>query len=98
MEKLKKYNAWGTVNVTGQEITVILTAVTTDGKPVNRTLRLMADSPLPVSGTDIVAIDIKTVGQEIAVRALGENDVTSHSDVKRVLKDAIDWIRKSADL
>ncbi|MEI7846349.1 MAG: hypothetical protein WCK35_11150 [Chloroflexota bacterium] len=98
MEKLKRYNAWGTVSVSGQEIVVTLTAVSTEGKPVNRTIRLISDKPLVLSGTDIIAVDIKPVGQEIAVRAMGEHDVTSAPEVKRALRDSIDWIRKSVDL
>ena len=98
MEKLKKYNAWGTVSINGQEITVILTAVNNDGKPINRTIRQTCPQTLDITGTDIIAVNIKEKGQEIAVRALGEKDVTSSPDVKRVVKDAIDWIRKSADI
>ena len=69
-----------------------------EGKPINRTIRQTCEHPLNITGTDSIAVDIKEKGQEIAVRALGEKDVTSNPDVKRVVKDAIDWIRKLADI
>lgn len=52
MAELAHFNAFGLVKVTRTEVTVTITAVTIDGKPINRNLLQEFETPLEMLGVD----------------------------------------------
>lgn len=93
-EKLSTFDAWGMASVSNEQITVILSAIALDGRTINRTVRDKSDHPLGFDGTALVAVDL--VSGMVAVHEIGKTAVLEHPDVKRVLKSAVGWLRKSA--
>jgi hypothetical protein len=93
--ELETFNAWGMVSVKDNRVTVILAALSKDGKPLHRTLKEDASRPLDFSGTALIAIGLMKIGYRLGVNELDEVKVAEHPEVLRVLKKAVDWLKSS---
>jgi hypothetical protein len=94
-QKLKHFNAWGTVSVDGNTITVVLSAVSESDRPLNRTLKANNTRPIGSNGTALIAVQIEPKDYILQAREIGENEIANHPKVKKVITNAVDWIRKS---
>jgi hypothetical protein len=92
--ELKTFNAWGMVSIKANVITVILSAVSPGGKPYNRTLKEETTRPTDLEGTALIALDMDEHGYELGVHELDQVKIAEHPEVLRVLKMAVDWLKK----
>lgn len=97
MPKLLTLNAFGLVSVEGSTINVILTAIEADGHQINRTVKGESEKPFGLSGSALIAVDITAKEQTLHVHELGKDEIATHPKVKKTIKQAIDWIVKSAE-
>jgi hypothetical protein len=94
MKDLQKFDSWGMVSVQDEQITVIVSAVTQDGRPINRTVRKESEHPLGFVGSALVAAELS--GHRQAVHEMGQTAIMGHPDVEKVYQSALEWLRKSS--
>jgi hypothetical protein len=92
---LQTFNAWGMVSVSGNQVTVILSAIYKDGQPMHRTLKEDANIPLETTGSALIAISLDKKGYHMGVHELSRQKIADHPEVLRVLKKAVDWLKSS---
>jgi hypothetical protein len=93
--ELQTFNAWGMIAVKDNQITVILSAISTGGKPLHRTLKEDSSMPLDFSGTALVGISLNHKGYHMGVNELDKVKIAEHPEVLRVLQKAVDWLKSS---
>jgi hypothetical protein len=94
ISKLQSFNSWGMVTVTNEQITVIMSALTPDGKPITRTVRKDSEHPLGFTGSALVAVDL--AGKAQGVHEVGETAIMGHPDVEKVFQSTLEWLRRTA--
>jgi hypothetical protein len=98
-DKLQKFNAFGLVSVENEQITIILSAISENGKPLNRTIKRASQHHLGFSGAALVGIDLENADNfMMGVNEIGTTSIADHPDIEAVLKDGVDWLRKSAGI
>lgn len=95
MKKLKSFNAWGTVSVSNNTITVLLSAITEDMRSIDRTLKGESKINIGHNGSALIAINIEPKAFTAQAHEIGETPIAEHPQVKKAITDAVEWIRKS---
>jgi hypothetical protein len=94
-DNLQSFTAWGMVSVSDEQITVILSAVTRSGEPINRTVRQKSEHLLGFTGSALVACDISGCHMQ-GIHEIGETPIMGHPDVEKVFQSAVNWLNISA--
>jgi hypothetical protein len=93
MTELQKFDVWGLVSVEDEKITVIVSSLTKEGKPLNRTIQKTSNHTLNFRGSAIISAELN--GHFQGVHEIGETAVMGHPDVEAVFQNALEWLRKS---
>jgi hypothetical protein len=93
--RLQNFNAWGLVETTKTNITVSLSALTSEEKQIKRTIKATAERKVP-QGKTAVALAIAKKGYTIKSYELHAGDsVADHPEVLKVVDEVVEWIRIS---